>query len=140
MKTIKPNPESKKAEEVPEMIIDNGKSAPEGKDIGKLVGGQKDKVPSNPSHHEEDETYWRKNHPAQSFASGAKYEDFHHAYRTGYEGYHEFGTEGKSFEETETKLRERYETEDGSPKLPWTTVRPATHAAWHRRAGRKQNK
>jgi len=135
MKTIQPNPKSANAREHPEMISDPVKPLPEGNDIGKLVGGNMATATSKSGSHAEDEAYWRENHPAQNFASGASYEDFHHAYRTGYEGYHEFGAEGKSFEETETKLRERYETEDGSPKLPWTTVRPATHAAWHRKAG-----
>lgn len=135
MKTIRSSPESGEPEDRPALIGDNGKPVPEGKDIGKLVGGTKATASAGRQPHAEDEAYWRENHPAQDFGSGTDYEDFHHAYRAGYEGYHEFGRGGMSFEETETKLRERYETENGSPKLPWTTVRPATHAAWHRKAG-----
>lgn len=137
MKTIKPNLTVKPAEQGPELIKDVRKPVAEGKGIGALIAGRSDPLAAGkePTMHEE-EAHWRQTHPAQPFTEGRTYEEFHHAYRTGYEGYDEFGTEGRTFEETETKLRERYETENGSPKLPWTVVRPASHAAWHRSASR----
>jgi hypothetical protein len=135
MKTTGTNP-TKNTPEKPELIKDKPSSVPAAAGIGVLVGGQSGKK-SVETDHAEEEAFWRANHPKQNFAQGRDYQEFHPAYRTGYEGYSEFGSTGQSFEETETKLRERYETEDGSPKLPWTVVRPATHAAWHRKAGRK---
>lgn len=140
MKTVQSNPPVQgkpEAEKSPELIKDQKKPSPKGKGIGELVGGESAASSSRNVYSKQHEEYWRQNHPTQKFADGRAYDDFYHAYRSGYEGYAEFGRRGKTFEETETKLRERYETEDGSPKLPWTTVRPASHAAWHRYAGQR---
>lgn len=137
MKTIGTNPPTETSA-APDLIKDNRQPAAAGTEIGELVGGKSAQPNSgmqkfDPTEHE---AYWRENHLTQNFAGGKAYEEFHPAYRAGYEGYSQFGHEGKTFEETETKLRERYESEDGSPKLPWTVARPASRAAWHRYSGK----
>jgi hypothetical protein len=137
MKTLGTNP-TKNAAEDPELIKDAPAAKPPGKGIGALVGGQPAKTGAEKIDPALEEAHWRENHANQSFAQGRPYEEFSPAYRAGYEGYSRYGVAGQSFEETETTLRERYETENGSPKLPWTVVRPASHAAWHRFAGKKR--
>ncbi|HEY4246527.1 MAG TPA: hypothetical protein VGM64_06695 [Lacunisphaera sp.] len=133
MKTIgTPATTASKAD--PELIPDKTGPKPVGRAVGELVSG-KPGAGKKFAHHE---AHWREHHPKQQFSQGRPYEEFQSAYRAGYEGYSEFGENGKSFEETETKLRERYESENGSPQLPWTVVRPATHAAWHHAAGKKK--
>ena len=133
MKTIGTNPTSVTGSN-PDLIRDAPLAKPSGKDIGALVGG------SGAPGFEQEEAHWRKNHAEQSFAQGRPYDEFHHAYRLGYEGYSHFGGKGQSFDETETKLRERYESENGSPQLPWNVARPASHAAWHKAAGQSGRK
>ena len=134
MKTIG-TPANSASKGDPELIPDKTTGPePVGRAVGELVSG-KQRAGEKFAHHE---AHWREHHPKQPFAQGRPFEDFHPAYRAGYEGYSEFGENGKSFEETETKLRERYESENGSPQLPWTVVRPATHAAWHHAAGKKR--
>ena len=136
MKTGGTNP-TKAAAGNPDLIEDApvAKSPGKEKGIGDLVGGRASQSFASIDLAEE-EAHWRKNHASQPFALGRGYEEFSAAYRTGFEGYSRHGLAGKSFDETETELRERYETENGSPKLPWTVARAASHAAWHRRAGK----
>lgn len=133
MKTIgTPGSVGSKAE--PELIEDKAQPKATGRAVGELVSG---KPAGNHEHHAREEAHWRENHAKQSFSQGRHFDEFHSAYRAGYEGYSEFGGNGKKFDETETKLRERYESENGSPKLDWTLARPAVHAAWHRAAAKK---
>ena len=132
MKSIGTSPASP-SKAGPELIPDKTQPKPAGRSVGELVSGNQTTYEKF-SHHE---AHWREHHPKQAFSRGRPFEEFHSAYRAGYEGYSEFGENGKSFDETETKLRERYESENGSPQLPWTLVRPATHAAWHHAAGKK---
>ena len=115
----------------PELIKDAPDPKLSGVKIGELVGGKNAK-PAEKLDLAAEEAHWRANHAQQPYSGGRSFEEFGPAYKAGYLGFSKHGTEGKSFEETESKLRERYETENGSPKLPWTVVRPAVHAAWHR--------
>ena len=134
MKTIGTNP-TKAAAGNPDLIEDapDAKLPGKGKGIGDLVARQASQSLADFDLAEE-EAHWRENHASQPFAHAGSYKEFGPAYRAGFEGYSRYGVAGKSFDETETELRERYETENGSPKLPWTLVRPASHAAWHRAA------
>ncbi len=133
MKTTGTSPASSSKADL-ELIPDKSVSKQGGRAVGELVAGKQAADEKFAPH----EAHWREHHPEQSYSQGRPFEEFHSAYRAGYEGYSEFGENGKSFQETETKLRERYESENGSPQLPWTIVRPATHAAWHHAAGKKK--
>jgi hypothetical protein len=137
MKTIGTRP-TKAAGARPDLIEDASapKLAGKGTAIGDLVGSQSPQTPAEIDFAQE-EAHWRENHASQPFANGRSYEDFSPAYRAGFEGYSLHGAGGKTFDETETELRERYESENGSPKLPWTVARDASHAAWHRAARKK---
>lgn len=96
--------------------------------VGAVVGGLMGKGIAEKIDPTREDTYWRDNHSRQGWAKGRPYEDFQPAYRTGYEGYAEFGS-GR-FEDREAELRRRYES--NQPGLGWEEARPASQAAWER--------
>ena len=75
-----------------------------------------------------EEAYWREQHPKQSYAKEASYEDYAAAYRTGYEGFHKYP--GKAYEEIESDLALDYQRNQPGAALPWDHARHAVHAAW----------
>ena len=78
---------------------------------------------------EKEEKYWRENHARQSFAKPEHpYEDYAHAYKTGYEGFHKYP--GKSYEDIQDELALDYERNKPGAALPWDHARHAVHAAW----------
>ena len=81
----------------------------------------------DPTH---EEAYWRENHARQPYANNRSYDDFAPAYRVGYEGYAEYGANGRSFAESEDILRREYERQNA--KLRWPEARVASQAAWNR--------
>ncbi len=82
----------------------------------------------------EEEAHWKEHHGKQPFAKpGHSYEQFAHAYRTGYEGFDRYP--GKAYEEIEDDLALDYERHRPGSALPWDTVRPAVKAAWDRVSG-----
>lgn len=77
----------------------------------------------------EAEKYWREHHEKQAFVKpGYKYEDYAAAYRTGYEGFHNYP--GKPYEEIESDLALDYERNKAGSALPWDHARHAVRAAW----------
>jgi hypothetical protein len=96
--------------------------------VGAVVGGLAGKGIAEKIDPTREDAYWRESHDRQSFAKNRSYDDFAPAYRTGYEGYGQYGTNGKTFEENEADLRSDYEEKKG--KLPWDEARPASLAAW----------
>ena len=94
--------------------------------VGGIAGHSVAKV-VNPS---VEDAYWRENHRRQSYAKGRSYDDFSPVYRTGYEGYAQYGSKGCTFEDREVNLRKSYEATQ--PKLAWDEARPASRAAWQR--------
>jgi len=130
MKTIATNPTTVVAGQL-DLIRDSTDSTPPGNSVNELVGGRALQTLEDLDWARE-EAHWRENHASQDFSLGLAYADFSPAYRLGSEGYARHGVVGRTFDETETELRERYETENGSPKLPWTIVRSASQAAWAR--------
>lgn len=78
-----------------------------------------------------EEAYWRENYDTQPFyEKGYDYEDYHPAYRAGWEGRCRF--EGKRFEEVERDLEADYTRNRGESKLDWQKCRAAARAAWDR--------
>src|SRR5881392_4383516 len=67
--------------------------------------------------------YWREQHSKQPYAMNYSYEQFEHAYRTGYNSFLKYP--GKKFEEVEDSLASDYEEAKPTSALPWDTVRPA---------------
>ena len=98
--------------------------------VGAVVGGIAGHSVAKAVNPSVEDAYWRENHRRQSFAKGRSYDDFCPAYRTGYEGYAEYGGKGCTFEDREVDLRKSYEATQ--PKLAWDAARPASRAAWQR--------
>ena len=78
-----------------------------------------------------EEAYWRENFETQPYyESGYSYDDYHPAYRTGWEG--RARHEGRSFDEVERELQMEYERQRGKSRLAWDRCRHAARAAWDR--------
>jgi hypothetical protein len=77
--------------------------------------------------------YWRERHAKQPYAKNYSYEEFEHAYRTGYDTF--FRYPGKSFDEVEESVANEYEQARPASALPWDVARPAVNAVWEKMAG-----
>lgn len=102
--------------------------------IGAVAGGLVGKSIAEKIDPTREDAYWREHHGRQGFARGRPYDDFVPAYRVGYEGYGEYGAAGRTFEDSESELRQRYEK--SQPKLSWEEARPASRAAWQKFEGK----
>jgi hypothetical protein len=98
--------------------------------IGAVVGGLAGKGVAEAVNPTVEDAYWRENHTRQPYAKDGAYNDWAPAYRTGYEGYRDYGYTGKTYEESESELRRRYEA--SRPKIAWDNAKVATRAAWDR--------
>jgi hypothetical protein len=97
----------------------------------KTAGGKGDDTGGvNP---EKEAAYWREQHPKQPYAKSGSYEQFEHAYRTGYSSFLKYP--GKKFDEVEESVAADYDTEKPGSALPYDTVRPAISSVWDRMAG-----
>jgi hypothetical protein len=77
--------------------------------------------------------YWREQHPKQSYAKHGSYQQFEHAYRTGYNAF--LKNPGKNFDEVEESVAVDYRNGKPDSALPWDTVRPAVSSVWERMSG-----
>ena len=77
--------------------------------------------------------YWREQHSKQPYAKTYSYDQFEHAYRTGYDAF--FNYPGQTFDEVEGSVAADYEQAKPASALPWDTVRPAASAVWDRLGG-----
>ncbi len=82
---------------------------------------------------EKEAAYWREQHAKQPYAKNYAYEEFEHAYRTGYDTF--FHYPGKSFDEVEESVATEYEQAKPTSALPWDIARPAVNAVWEKMAG-----
>ena len=99
--------------------------------VGAVIGGLAGKAVGEAIDPTVEDSYWRKNYAGEPYyASGATYDDYAPAYRTGYEGRAAYAN--RTFEEAEGDLETRYSQNRGGSKLEWDRARPAAHAAWHR--------
>jgi len=76
---------------------------------------------------------WREQHSKQPYAKGGSYEQFEHAYKTGYNSF--FKYPGQNFADVEDDVALGYEEAKPGAALPWDTVRPAVNAMWDRLGG-----
>ena len=96
--------------------------------VGAIVGGLAGKGIAEKIDPTREDAYWRESHGRQAYAKNRPYDDFAPAYRVGYEGYNQYGLDGKTFEQSEADLRRNYEKNQN--KLAWSEARPASYAAW----------
>jgi len=82
---------------------------------------------------ENEAAYWREQHSKQPYAKNSSYDQYEHAYRTGYTSFQKF--RGKKFDEVEESVANDYETGKPDSALPWDTVRPAVSSVWDKMSG-----
>ena len=82
---------------------------------------------------EKEAAYWREQHLKQPYAQNYSYEQFEHAYRTGYNSFLKYP--GRKFDEVEDSIASDYEEAKPGTALPWDTVRPAANSVWERMSG-----
>lgn len=97
--------------------------------VGAIAGGLAGKGVAEAVNPTREDTYWRDNHGKQNYARGRAYDDYSAAYRSGYEGYRDYGAKG-DFDQNEPLIRKRYEAVPNT--LNWDDARPASYAAWQR--------
>lgn len=80
-----------------------------------------------------EDAYWRENYKHRPYVeSHYTYDDYSPAYRTGYEGYSTYSTQGLSYQDAEPQLQQQYEQHPDSHRLGWDQAKHATQDAWHR--------
>lgn len=99
--------------------------------VGAVVGGLAGKGIAEMIDPTAEEAYWRENYDTQPYYSkGYTYDDYHPAYRTGWEGRGRY--EGRTFDEVERELEADYNRNRGTSKLGWGQNRNAARATWDR--------
>jgi hypothetical protein len=98
---------------------------------GAVVGGLAGKGIAEMIDPTAEEAYWRENYTLQPYyEKGYTYEDYHPAYRTGWEGRGRY--EGRTFDQVERELEADYIRYRGASRLGWDKNRLAARAAWDR--------
>ncbi|MDX2239152.1 MAG: YsnF/AvaK domain-containing protein [Leptolyngbyaceae cyanobacterium bins.302] len=101
--------------------------------VGGVVGGLAGKGAAERVNPTIEEEYWRNHYSSRPYVDKKeKYEDYHPAYRTGYEGYGRYGITGRTYDEVEPDLQRDYETHRGGAGLAWEKAKHATKDAWNR--------
>ncbi len=101
--------------------------------VGSVVGGLAGKAAAESFDPTVEDTYWRENYASRPYAkSDRTFDDYSPAYRTGYEGYDRYRTEGRSYSEIEPELQRHYETNRGTSNVGWEDAKYAVQDAWDR--------
>ncbi|MGB3135380.1 MAG: hypothetical protein WBG38_03080 [Nodosilinea sp.] len=101
--------------------------------VGSAAGGLLGKGVAETIDPTVEDTYWRENYSSRPYVEADHtYDDYSPAYRTGYEGYSTYSTQGMSYEDAEPHLKQRYEQDESSSRLNWDKARPASRDAWTR--------
>ncbi|KPC49629.1 hypothetical protein [Amantichitinum ursilacus] len=98
--------------------------------VGAVAGGLAGKAVAERVDPTVEDEYWRNNHTTQTFTAGRPFDDFHGAYRTGYEGADRYPD--KTFDEVEPDLQNDYARNRGASTLDWPDSRDAARASWDR--------
>jgi hypothetical protein len=98
---------------------------------GAVVGGLAGKGVAEAIDPTVEEAYWAQNYEREPYYErGYTFQDYHPAYRTGWEGRARYP--GRSFADVERDLQADYERNRGQSRLDWNKNRHATRAAWNR--------
>jgi hypothetical protein len=78
-----------------------------------------------------EEAYWRQNYLREPYYErGYTFDDYHPAYRTGWEGRLRYA--GRTYEQCERDLQRDYQRNRGASQLDWGKNRHAVRAGWER--------
>jgi len=98
--------------------------------IGAIAGGMGGKEAAEALDPTAEEAFWRDRHMLEPYYEiGRPFDDYAPAYRLGVEGRRDYPG---SFEETEMRLADRWDTYRGRSTLDWPKARLASRAAWNR--------
>ena len=101
--------------------------------VGAIAGGLAGKGAAEAVNPTVEDSYWSDNYSSQPYVERTyTYDDYGPAYRSGYEGYTRYGTQGKRFEDAEPHLRQDWERNRGNSRLDWERAKAASRSAWHR--------
>jgi hypothetical protein len=100
--------------------------------VGSVAGGLAGKAVAEQIDPTVEDEYWRTNYSSRPYAEpNHRYDDYSPAYRTGYEGYSTYGTQGMTYDTAEPHLRQDYERRHAGG-LGWEKAKHATRDAWDR--------
>jgi hypothetical protein len=101
--------------------------------VGSVAGGLLGKGVAETLDPSVEDEYWRHNYASRPYVEPShSYEDYRPAYRTGYEGYSTYSSQGLTYAEAEPHLRERYEQQSAPSRLGWDKAKYASQDAWER--------
>jgi uncharacterized protein YcfJ len=101
--------------------------------VGSAIGGLLGKSTAEAFDPTVEEAYWRDTYASRPYAkSDLVYDDYVSAYRTGYEGYDRYYSEGRQYDEVEPELQRGYEENYKDSKVHWDDAKHAVKDAWHR--------
>jgi hypothetical protein len=102
--------------------------------VGAVLGGLAGKAAGEMVDPTVEDAFWNRQYTQEPYyEKGLTYNDYHPAYRTGWEARSRY--KGRRFDEVEDSLRSDYERGRGASSLAWDKARPATRAAWVRAGG-----
>lgn len=101
--------------------------------VGGIAGGLAGKGIAETIDPTVEEAHWKETYQSRPYyQSGYSYDDYFPAYRTGYEGYGKYASQGLSYDQAEPHLRSRYEMANVNSRLSWQQASPAAQDAWLR--------
>lgn len=99
--------------------------------VGAVVGGLAGKGIAEKVNPTVEREYWMNNYQNEPYyVEGRSFEVYEPAYRTGYEGYAQYGE--RSWDDVKMDLQRDYEKNRGTSELTLDEASPATRAAWER--------
>ena len=100
--------------------------------IGAIVGGGAGHAVAEGVNPTLEETYWRENFSKRPYRRpGARFEDYHPAYKYGWESAGSPVYQGKRFEDVESDLGRGWDKAKGASRQSWDDAKLATRDAWH---------
>lgn len=102
--------------------------------IGGVVGGLMGKGAAEQVNPTVEEEYWRNHYTSRPYVDkkNDRFEDYHPAYKTGYEGYSRYAVSGRTFDDAEPDLRRDYESHHSGAGMAWEKAKHAAKDAWER--------
>ncbi len=99
--------------------------------IGAVAGGLAGKGVAEAIDPTAEDEYWKENYVNEPYRDASEtYEDYRPAYEAGYGAYSE--RDGRSFEDSETPVKAKWERIKGQSRLSWDKAKLASRAAWDR--------
>jgi hypothetical protein len=101
--------------------------------VGGIAGGLLGKGVAEGINPTVEHEYWEKHYADRPYVTDrTAYAMYGPAYQYGWESYSTYRDQGRSFDEVEADLRQRWESHRSDSDLPWDRARPAVRDAWDR--------